>query len=46
MTPMSAWYWGRDDVQGPFLDAMPLHRWATEDEIAAPSSSCSATPPR
>lgn len=36
MTPMSAWYWGRDDVQGPFLDAMPLHRWATEDEIAAP----------
>ncbi len=36
MTPMSAWYWGRDDVQGPFLEAMPLHRWATEDEIAAP----------
>jgi L-xylulose reductase len=36
MTPMSAWYWGRDDIQGPFLNAMPLHRWATEDEIAAP----------
>ena len=36
MTPMSAWYWGRDDIQGPFLDAMPLGRWATEDEIAAP----------
>ncbi|WP_395726501.1 SDR family oxidoreductase [Nakamurella sp.] len=36
MTPMSAWYWGREDVGGPFLDAMPLHRWATEDEIAAP----------
>lgn len=36
MTPMSAWYWGRDDVQGPFLEAMPLGRWATEDEIAAP----------
>lgn len=36
MTPMSAWYWGRDDIQGPFLDAMPLHRWATEDEIAGP----------
>jgi L-xylulose reductase len=36
MTPMSAWYWGRDDVQGPFLEAMPLGRWATEAEIAAP----------
>jgi NAD(P)-dependent dehydrogenase (short-subunit alcohol dehydrogenase family) len=36
MTPMSAWYWGRDDIQGPFLEAMPLGRWATETEIAAP----------
>ncbi len=36
MTPMSAWYWGREDIEGPFLEAMPLHRWATEDEIAAP----------
>jgi L-xylulose reductase len=36
MTPMSAWYWGREDIQGPFLDAMPLGRWATEAEIAAP----------
>ncbi|OLM28572.1 Diacetyl/L-xylulose reductase [Pseudonocardia sp. Ae717_Ps2] len=36
MTPMSAWYWGRPDVEGPFLEAMPLGRWATEDEIAAP----------
>ena len=36
MTPMSAWYWGRPDIEGPFLDAMPLHRWATEAEIAAP----------
>ena len=36
MTPMSEWYWGRDDVGGPFLRAMPLGRWATEDEIAAP----------
>jgi NAD(P)-dependent dehydrogenase (short-subunit alcohol dehydrogenase family) len=36
MTPMSAWYWGRPEVQGPFLSTMPLHRWATEDEIAAP----------
>jgi L-xylulose reductase len=36
MTPMSEWYWGREDVGGPFLRAMPLGRWATEDEIAAP----------
>ena len=36
MTPMSAWYWGREDVGGPFLEAMPLGRWATEDDIAAP----------
>ncbi len=36
MTPMSAWYWGRPDIEGPFLAAMPLGRWATEDEIAAP----------
>lgn len=36
MTPMSQWYWGRDDIQGPFLEAMPLGRWATEAEIAAP----------
>jgi NAD(P)-dependent dehydrogenase (short-subunit alcohol dehydrogenase family) len=36
MTPMSAWYWGRPEIQGPFLQTMPLGRWATEDEIAAP----------
>ncbi|WP_424929146.1 SDR family oxidoreductase [Amaricoccus tamworthensis] len=36
MTPMSAWYWGRPEIQGPFLETMPLGRWATEDEIAAP----------
>jgi NAD(P)-dependent dehydrogenase (short-subunit alcohol dehydrogenase family) len=36
MTPMSAWYWGREDIEGPFLEAMPLGRWATENEIAAP----------
>jgi L-xylulose reductase len=36
MTPMSAWYWGREDIQGPFLDQMPLGRWATAAEIAAP----------
>ncbi len=36
MTPMSAWYWGRPEIEGPFLDAMPLHKWATEEDIAAP----------
>lgn len=36
MTPMSAWYWGRPEIEGPFLQTMPLHRWATEDDIAAP----------
>jgi NAD(P)-dependent dehydrogenase (short-subunit alcohol dehydrogenase family) len=36
MTPMSAWYWGRPEIQDPFLATMPLGRWATEDEIAAP----------
>jgi L-xylulose reductase len=36
MTPMSAWYWGRDDIGGPYLEQMPLGRWATEAEIAAP----------
>lgn len=36
MTPMSAWYWGREEVEKPFLEQMPLGRWATEDEIAAP----------
>lgn len=36
MTPMSAWYWGRPEIETPFLEAMPLHRWATEDDIAGP----------
>jgi len=36
MTPMSEWYWGRDDIGGPLLDAMPLHRWATEEDCAGP----------
>jgi NAD(P)-dependent dehydrogenase (short-subunit alcohol dehydrogenase family) len=36
MTEMSAFYWGRPDIGDPFLQQMPLHRWATEDEIAAP----------
>lgn len=36
MTEMSAFYWGRPEIRDPFLSAMPLGRWATEDEIAAP----------
>jgi L-xylulose reductase len=36
MTDMSAPYWGSPDVGPPFLAQMPLGRWATEDEIAAP----------
>jgi L-xylulose reductase len=36
MTEMSAWYWGRPDIEKPFLEQMPLHRWATEDDIAGP----------
>ena len=36
MTNMSASYWGRPDIGDPFLRQMPLGRWATEDEIAAP----------
>lgn len=36
MTPMSEWYWGREDIGGPVLNAMPLHRWATEDDCARP----------
>lgn len=36
MTEMSAFYWGRPDVGPPFLEKMPLGRWATEEEIAAP----------
>ncbi|MFB9375348.1 SDR family oxidoreductase [Kineococcus gynurae] len=36
MTPMSAGHWGQPEIEGPFLKAMPLGRWATEDEIAGP----------
>jgi NAD(P)-dependent dehydrogenase (short-subunit alcohol dehydrogenase family) len=38
MTEMSEYYWGRPDVGPPFLEQMPLGRWATEDEIAGPIS--------
>ena len=36
MTEMSAFYWGRPEIGEPFLNQMPLHRWASEDDIAAP----------
>lgn len=36
MTPMSAWYWDKPDTGGKLLEAMPLGRYATEDEIAGP----------
>ncbi|MBL7261136.1 SDR family oxidoreductase [Paractinoplanes lichenicola] len=36
MTPMSASYWGRPEIKDPFLAQMPLGRYATEEEIAAP----------
>lgn len=36
MTEMSAFYWGRPEIAEPFMAAMPLGRWATADEIAAP----------
>ncbi|MCB8836316.1 SDR family oxidoreductase [Aurantimonas sp. VKM B-3413] len=36
MTEMSAFYWGRPEIGEPFLNQMPLGRWATEEEIAAP----------
>ncbi|MFK5689129.1 SDR family oxidoreductase [Ornithinimicrobium sp. LYQ92] len=36
MTEMSEFYWGRADVGPPFLEQMPLGRWATQAEVAAP----------
>lgn len=36
MTDMSNFYWGRPEIGGPFLEQMPLGRWATEDEVASP----------
>ena len=36
MTPMSEWYWGRDDIGGPILQTMPMRRWATEKDCAGP----------
>jgi NAD(P)-dependent dehydrogenase (short-subunit alcohol dehydrogenase family) len=36
MTDMAAGYWGRPEVAQPFMEQMPMGRWATVDEIAAP----------
>jgi len=36
MTDMSNFYWGRPEIGEPFLEQMPLGRWATEDDIAGP----------
>lgn len=36
MTEMSAYYWGRPEIGGTYLEQMPLGRWATEAEIAEP----------
>jgi len=36
MTPMSEWYWGRDEIGGPLIETMPLGRWATEADCAGP----------
>ena len=36
MTEMSEFYWGRPEIGEPFLDLMPLGRWATVEDIAAP----------
>ncbi len=36
MTDMSNFYWGRPEIGGPFLAQMPLGRWATVDDVAAP----------
>ena len=36
MTPMSEWYWGREDIGGPFLQTMPMQKWASEEDCAGP----------
>ena len=36
MSEMSQFYWGRPEIGEPFLAQMPLHRWASVDDIAGP----------
>lgn len=46
MTPISSGHWSQPHVAEPFLKQMPLGRWASEAEIAAPIVFCSATQPQ
>jgi L-xylulose reductase len=36
MTEMSNFYWGRPEIGSPFLEQMPLGRWAGVDDVAGP----------
>lgn len=36
MTEMSEFYWGRPEIGEPFLAQMPLHRWASQADVAGP----------
>ena len=36
MTDMSNFYWGRPEIGEPFLEQMPLGRWASVDDVAGP----------
>ncbi len=36
MTDMSASYWGQPHIKEPYLQQMPLGRYATQDEVAGP----------
>ena len=36
MTDMSASYWGQPHIMEPYLQQMPLGRYATQDEVAGP----------
>lgn len=36
MTEMSEFYWGRPEIGGPFLEQMPLGKWATQADVAGP----------
>jgi L-xylulose reductase len=36
MTDMSNFYWGRPEIGEPFLEQMPLGRWAGLDDVAGP----------
>jgi L-xylulose reductase len=46
MTPMSAWYWGRDDIGGPFSNRCRWDGGRPRLRSPLPSCSCSAMRPR